>query len=65
MRDSVPYFVVVRYRNSKLTERRRFGSYMEANEFVQSIVNLNKFDHAVLPREILYQIVDDCGGLPY
>ena len=38
---------------------------MEANEFVQSIVNLNKFDHAVLPREILYQIVDDCGGLPY
>lgn len=65
MCDSVPYFVVVRYRNPKLTCRMRFASYHDANEYVNSIITCNKFSRGVMPQEVVMQIVDDCDGLPY
>ena len=65
MCEIVPYFVIVRYRNPKLTVRRRFHSYHTAEEFVSSVVRVNEYEHAVMPTEIVFQIVDDCDGLPY
>ena len=59
MFDSVPYFVVVRYRNPKLTLRMRFLSYSEANEFVDAVVKVNKFNYAVMPLEVKMQFIPE------
>lgn len=65
MCDSVPYFVVVRYRNYKFTKRRRFSCYDDAYMFVLKTVIHYRECYAVMPQEVVMQIVDDCDGLPY
>lgn len=57
MCDSVPYFVVIRYRNPKLTRRRRFASYHDATDFVNAVVTDNKYTYAVMPFEVRLEVL--------
>ncbi len=65
MCEIVPYFVIVRYRNPKLTVRRHFCSYHSAEEFVLSVVRYNEYEHAVMPTEIRYEISNDAHDLSF
>lgn len=65
MCEIVPYFVILRYRNPKLTVRRRFYSYHTAEEFVSSVVRVNEYEHAVMPTEIKFQISNEAHDLSF
>lgn len=59
MCDSVPYFVVVRYRDSKLTVRRRFSSWRDADLFVLKTVAYNRDFNAIMPLEVKMQFIPE------
>ncbi len=59
MLDSVSYFVVVRYRYSRLTVRRRFSSWRDAHLFVLKTVANNSDYNAIMPLEVKIQIIPE------
>ncbi len=56
MCDSVPYFVVVRYRNPKLTRRRRLESYHCARDFVNAVVTDIMYTYGLMPLEVKMEV---------